>query len=75
MDWNIINTCATGKEGNDIMYEMSQLTDKLNPSHTYVPWIVVNDKHSSSSENAVISNMVRYVCSIYAGTEKIDACK
>jgi Ca2+-binding RTX toxin-like protein len=42
---------------------------------TYVPWIVVNDRHSTSSENAVISNMVRYVCSIYKGTEKIAACK
>jgi interferon gamma-inducible protein 30 len=57
------------------MYEMALATEKLNPAHTYVPWIVVNDKHSTSSENAVISNMVRYVCSVYTGPEKIDACK
>jgi interferon gamma-inducible protein 30 len=75
MDWSVINTCATGTEGNKIMYEYSVATDKLNPKHTYVPWIVVNDKHSTSSENAVISNMVRYVCSIYTGSVKIDACK
>jgi len=75
LDWNTINTCATGKEGNQIMYEFAVATEKLNPAHTYVPWIVVNDRHSTSSENAVISNMVRYVCSIYTGPEKIDACK
>jgi interferon, gamma-inducible protein 30 len=75
MDWSTINTCATGKEGNTIMAEYAAATEKLSPAHTYVPWIVVNDKHTSSSENAVISNMVRYVCSIYTGTEKIDACK
>lgn len=57
------------------MYEIAVATEKLNPAHTYVPWIVVNDKHSTSAENAIISNMVRYVCSIYTGPEKIDACK
>lgn len=75
LDWSTINSCATGSEGNKIMYEMALATEKLNPAHTYVPWIVVNDKHSTSSENAVISNMVRYVCSVYSGPEKIDACK
>lgn len=49
------------------MYDISIATDKLNPAHTYVPWIVVNDKHSTGSENAIIKNMVQYVCSIYSG--------
>ena len=74
MDWNTINTCANGAEGNKLMYDISVATDKLVPAHTYVPWIVVNDKHTTSSENAIISNMVRYVCSIYTGPEKIAAC-
>lgn len=75
LDWSTINTCATGSEGNKLMYDVAVATEKLNPAHTYVPWIVVNDKHSTSSENAVMSNMVRYVCSIYTGPEKIAACK
>lgn len=57
------------------MYEYAVKTESLSPAHTYVPWIVVNGKHSTSSENAIISNMVRYVCSIYTGSERIDACK
>ena len=54
---------------------MAVATEKLQPPHTYVPWVVVNDAHSSSTESAVINNMVKYVCSIYTGPEKIDACK
>jgi interferon gamma-inducible protein 30 len=49
MDWNVINTCVNGPEGNKLMYDISIATDKLNPAHTYVPWIVVNDKHTTSS--------------------------
>ena len=54
---------------------MALATEKLNPPHQYVPWIVVNGAHSSSSENAIQNNMVNYVCSIYTGPEKIAACK
>jgi len=54
---------------------MGEATDALVPAHTYVPWVVVNGAHSTSSETAVQSNMVRYVCSIYKGSVKIDACK
>jgi len=49
LDWSSINSCATGVEGNQLMAEIASATEKLNPSHTYVPWIVVNDKHSTSS--------------------------
>lgn len=53
---------------------MAEKTEALNPPHTYVPWIVVNDQHTQSTESAVASNMVRFVCSIYRGPVKIDAC-
>ena len=46
---------------------MATATEALVPAHTYVPWVVVNNQHTSSAESAVISNMVRYVCSIYRG--------
>lgn len=49
LDWNTINTCATGPEGNQLMYEIAVATESLNPIHTYVPWIVVNDRHSEAS--------------------------
>eukprot|EP00919_Chromeraceae_sp_WS-2016_P011806 GHVR01027571.1.p1 GENE.GHVR01027571.1~~GHVR01027571.1.p1 ORF type:complete len:142 (+),score=14.56 GHVR01027571.1:414-839(+) len=74
LDWNMIQTCAESEEGIQFEYEMAVATDALQPAHTYVPWVVVNDKHTQSTESQVISNMVRYVCSIYTGSEKIAAC-
>lgn len=57
------------------MYEYAVQTDNLNPPHGYVPWVVVNGKHSTTAENSILNNMVKYVCSIYTGSERIDACK
>ncbi len=54
---------------------MAVATEVLIPAHQYVPWIVVNGKYSESNQNSLIANMVRYVCSIYTGSVKIDACK
>lgn len=75
LNWNTISSCATSSEGNQFEYEMAVATDKLNPPHTYVPWVVVNGVHSSSYETSILGNMVKFVCSIYTGPEKIDACK
>lgn len=75
LDWNAISSCSTSQTGVNYEVEMAVATEKLNPAHTYVPWIVVNGVHSQSIENSIQTNMVRYVCSIYKGTEKIAACK
>ncbi len=74
MNWNDIYSCSTSAEGVQYIVEMAEKTEALNPPHTYVPWIVVNDQHTQSTESAVASNMVRFVCSIYRGPVKIDAC-
>lgn len=68
MDWNAIQSCATSQEGINYVVEMAQATEALQPAHQYVPWIVVNNVHSSSYENAIVSNMVKFVCSIYTGS-------
>lgn len=68
MDWNAIKQCSQSEEGVNYVVEMAEATENLKPAHQYVPWIVVNDVHSSSYENAVVSNMVKFVCSIYTGT-------
>lgn len=75
MNWDAIHTCSTSAEGTQYIVEMAEKTEALNPAHTYVPWTVVNDQHTSSTESAITSNMVRFVCSIYRGPVAIDACK
>lgn len=74
LSWDSISSCSQSKQGNDWQAEFGQKTDDLVPAHTYVPWVVVNGGHSQSSESAIESNMVRYVCSLYKGPEKIAAC-
>jgi hypothetical protein len=39
-----------------------------------VPWVTVNGKHSSTDENAILNDMVDYVCTNYKGSVKIAAC-
>lgn len=74
MDWDRISKCSKSEEGIQYQVEIAKATEVLQPAHQYVPWVVVNGQHSSTAESAVESNMVRYVCSIYTGPEKIDAC-
>jgi interferon gamma-inducible protein 30 len=74
LDWNAIYSCSTSAEGIEAIVKIAEKTESLSPAHTYVPWIVVNDQHTQSTESAVSSNMVRFVCSIYRGPVKIDAC-
>lgn len=53
LDWNKINTCATSDQGVKFLVEMAEVTEALNPPHTYVPWVNVNGAHSQSTESAV----------------------
>jgi interferon gamma-inducible protein 30 len=75
LDWNRIYACSTSSQGNQWENEMAVATEALRPAHTYVPWIVVNGAHTTAAENAIISNMVSYVCTHYTGPEQIAACK
>lgn len=54
---------------------MGVKTQKLNPPHQYVPWVTVNNGHSSADESAVESNFVGFVCKKYTGPIKIAACQ
>ncbi len=75
IDWDAVTKCANSQEGADYILKLAEKTEALQPAHTYVPWVVVNNQHSQSTESAVIRDMVKYVCSIYTGPEKIAACK
>lgn len=74
MSWTDINSCSTGPKGIQYLYDIGRKTQALVPPHQYVPWIVVNGGHSSTSETAVENNMVKFICDNYKGTTKIAAC-
>ncbi|XP_074834309.1 gamma-interferon-inducible lysosomal thiol reductase [Carettochelys insculpta] len=69
-----IQACVKGDLGNKLMHRNAQMTDALNPPHDYVPWILVNGKHTTELQGRAQSALFRMVCEMYTG-EKPDACK
>ena len=74
LDWTRIDKCAKSKEGIEYLLDVAKTTEGLNPPHTYVPWVVIDGKHDEKSEGELVKNMVKYVCGVYRGDEKIEAC-
>ena len=44
---------------------MGARTESLDPPHNYVPWIVVDGKHTDELQEAAQTNLVGLVCSLY----------
>jgi interferon gamma-inducible protein 30 len=74
VNMNDVNDCMQGDLGNQIQHDIAVQTENLQPSHQYVPWVVVNGAHDTNVENQVLSDMLTYVCQSYQGSVKIDAC-
>lgn len=75
LDWNKIHTCATSDLGHKYELEMADATESLQPPRTRVPWFTVNKAHTTEINQKVQKDLVGYVCSVYRGPIKIDACK
>ncbi|KFM58934.1 Gamma-interferon-inducible lysosomal thiol reductase, partial [Stegodyphus mimosarum] len=67
LDWNKIEKCASGDEGNRLLHENAQLTENLNPRLYFVPWIVVNKVYSDSNQRMSLRNLKSVVCNAYKG--------
>lgn len=74
LKWSDVNTCANGKEGNTLMHNSAMMTDKLNPPHKYVPWVVVNGEHTESLQQEAQDNLPKLLCDTYKGTKPVQ-CK
>ena len=44
---------------------MGAKTEALDPAHEYVPWIVVNGKHTDEIQTQAMTNLVALVCKLY----------
>jgi len=61
-DLSLLQLCVQdSKVSNPLMHLVAQKTDSLVPKHTYVPWIVVDDKHDVDVENKIIADMYGYL--------------
>ncbi|XP_018414426.1 PREDICTED: gamma-interferon-inducible lysosomal thiol reductase [Nanorana parkeri] len=65
--------CVNGDLGNKLMHANAQRTQALNPPHQYVPWIVINGKHTEDLQTRAQNSLFNLVCELYKGT-KPAAC-
>ena len=69
-----ILSCYNGEDAVKFEHEIAEATEALSPSHTYVPWVVAQGVHSDDVQNAVQSNLLKYVCDNYTGSVKSKDC-
>ncbi|NXU85760.1 GILT reductase, partial [Xiphorhynchus elegans] len=73
LDRGRISACVQGDVGLALMHQNAQLTEALDPPHQYVPWIVINGKHTDDLQAQAQASLLGLVCRLYQG-EKPEAC-
>ncbi|KAJ7412303.1 gamma-interferon-inducible lysosomal thiol reductase [Willisornis vidua] len=73
LDRSRIATCVQGDTGMALMHQNAQLTEALDPPHQYVPWIVINGKHTDELQAQAENSLLGLICHLYQG-EKPEAC-
>jgi len=71
-DYDKIESCSQGKEGNMLEHEIAVATDSLNPPHKWTPWVVMNGK--PLSDHQLDLSLTKLVCDAYTGSNKPAAC-
>jgi len=69
LSYSDVLSCAQGAEGNSLEHEMGVKTESLSPSHTFVPWIVVNGQHDDKIQMRAMQDLLALVCDLYQGAK------
>ncbi|XP_061330735.1 gamma-interferon-inducible lysosomal thiol reductase [Pezoporus flaviventris] len=73
LDGTRIAACVRGDTGAALMHRNAQRTEALDPPHQYVPWVVVNGKHTDELQEEAEASLLGLICRLYQG-EKPEAC-
>ncbi|NXK89419.1 GILT reductase, partial [Formicarius rufipectus] len=65
LDRGRIAACVQGDTGLALMHQNAQLTEALSPPHQYVPWIVINGKHTDELQAQAEASLLGLVCHLY----------
>lgn len=63
IDFTPVRLCNSSGEGDQLMYNYGLQTDKLNPPHQYVPWILFNGSFNEDDNQQAGTDLVRVICS------------
>eukprot|EP00238_Polyblepharides_amylifera_P014216 CAMPEP_0196583468 /NCGR_PEP_ID=MMETSP1081-20130531/43774_1 /TAXON_ID=36882 /ORGANISM="Pyramimonas amylifera, Strain CCMP720" /LENGTH=250 /DNA_ID=CAMNT_0041904375 /DNA_START=130 /DNA_END=882 /DNA_ORIENTATION=- len=69
MSGSLIEECAKGSQGKDLMKSAAKQTNELEPKHTWVPWLVV-----AGTPLANPDSLPKKICELYQG-DKPPACQ
>jgi len=75
IDFDKIDTCTNTKLGNQLEHQYGLTTEGLQPQHTYVPWVTLNGKHTTTIQKEAEHDLVKLICKTYKGQNIPDACK
>ena len=54
------------------MHDYGTATEGLDPRHNYIPWMVVDDKHTDEIQDEAEFNLLPFICSQYTGEVPIE---
>lgn len=75
IDWERTNSCTEGSEGERLLIANSLKTFNLNPEHTFIPWIVIDKKHTVDMQKQAETHLMQYLCDNYFNhNPKIPQC-
>jgi len=60
-----VDKCANSVLGQNILHRIGLETKNLKPSLTFIPWIVINGKHTDEMQKGSIDNLEEYLCKNY----------
>ncbi|KAM6041589.1 gamma-interferon-inducible lysosomal thiol reductase [Chlamydotis macqueenii] len=73
LDAGRVAACVQGDTGAALMHRNAQLTQALDPPHHYVPWILINGKHTEELQEQAQTSLLGLICRLYQG-EKPKSC-
>merc|ERR1712080_12004 len=59
---DLVKECAISHYGEELLLEMGNKTDSLNPKHTFVPWITFNDESNPAWQDQAVGNFENFIC-------------
>jgi len=73
--FSMIEDCAKGSRGKELMHKLAQKTASLKPPHEYVPWLVINGIHTEKLEDEAFDDLKGLVCRLYTGVQPEECQK
>jgi len=62
LDFNPVKTCMEGNEGFELLVANGERTNKLVPSHEYVPWMLFNGIYTKDDNDHAEQDLLSVVC-------------